>query len=89
MKSSQEIERYSEVVGRSAVIHAGAHEGGDYTLCGAATDGEDGNSHMMRTRRLITCLGCIGIILYCKEVPRRLLNAPPIIGSTAHDVGSR
>lgn len=75
-KPSYEIDRYSEVVDRHAVIHAGPSEGGDYTLCGMATDGEDGNTQMLRTRRRITCIRCIGIIHYCKSIPNRILRAP-------------
>jgi len=74
MKSSQEIDRYSEVVGRGAVIHFGASAGGDFTLCGFACDGEDGGTHMLRTRRIVTCKECIGIVRYCKAIPTRLLN---------------
>lgn len=73
---AQDIERYSEVVGRYAVIHSGPSEGGDFTLCGAATDGEDGNTNMLRTRRRITCSRCVAIIRYCKSIPTRLFNSP-------------
>lgn len=76
--SSQQIDRYSEVVDRHVVVHAGAHGGNDYTLCGAALDGEDGNGQMLRTRRRVTCRECIGIIRYCKSIPNRVLNAPAL-----------
>lgn len=70
--SALEISRYSEVVDRYAVIHAGASAGNGVTLCGVALEGEHGDSQMMRTRRRITCLRCVGIIKYCRTIPTRL-----------------
>lgn len=82
---AEHIKRYSEVAGRYAVIHAGTHGGNDYTLCGAALDGEDGDSSMMGTRRRITCQECIRIIRYCKSIPARLVNAPAVASGTCGD----
>lgn len=41
---------------------------GEYSLCGAAWDGEDGRSEQMRPtrKRTVTCPECVRIILQCK-----------------------
>jgi hypothetical protein len=70
--SSTQIRRFSEVRDRNAVIHADGFGGNDYTLCGMATDGEDGSSLMLVTRRTVTCADCVGIINYCKSIPTRV-----------------
>lgn len=76
--SADEIARYSEVVDRHAIIHAGPSDGHDMTLCGAALEGERGGNQMLRTRRRITCSRCIGIIRYCRTIPTRLWKRPAL-----------
>lgn len=71
---AQDIHRYSEVVEDYARIHAGRHDGLDMTLCGAALEGAEGSHEMLPTRRRITCPQCLGIIEYCKSIPRRLVE---------------
>lgn len=55
-------------------IHAGGASGNDYTLCGCALEGENGDTEMDEvTRGRINCPDCIGIIRHCKTIPARLL----------------
>lgn len=52
----------------SAVVHAGASDGIDYTLCGVGLDGADGVSEMTSVNGRIDCADCLRIIAYCKAI---------------------
>lgn len=68
--------RYAEKIdaGRT-VIHSGPADGCDYTLCGAAMDGEDGDNEMSEVARgKIDCERCVRIIRFCKQIPARILK---------------
>ncbi len=46
----------------------GAQAAGEFTLCGAALDGENGDKQMLETMDPINCPNCIGIIRHCQSV---------------------
>ena len=49
-------------------IHCEAAGGADYTLCGAALEGENGDQPMVQTYARIDCGQCIGIVAFCLQI---------------------
>lgn len=51
-----------------SVVHCDGVGGDGYTLCGDATEGENGDEPMEITRDLVRCKRCIAVIDFCKTV---------------------
>jgi hypothetical protein len=49
-------------------VHADAPGGMDYTLCGAALEGETGDQPMTETSKRVDCADCVAIIEHCKGI---------------------
>jgi len=58
----------------TGLVHGGTMDGNDYTLCGTAMEGENGDDNMVVTNRRISCGQCIALILHCKSIPMSKLN---------------
>lgn len=64
------MERYREETIGGQVIHCGSVDGTDFTLCGLALEGENGDEPMTKVERgKVSCLRCCTIIRFCKTVP--------------------
>ncbi len=50
------------------IIHSEGSDGCDYTLCGAALEGVNGDEEMTETHASINCERCIGIIDFCRKI---------------------
>lgn len=68
------MKRWREFHDKSAVHCEAAIAPGEYTLCGLALEGENGDTPMEETRDLIRCPDCEGIILHCKLVKPAEIN---------------
>jgi hypothetical protein len=60
-----------------SVVHCDGPDGNDYTLCGLALEGENGDEPMEETNWRVTCKQCIGTIAYCKAVRSKELQKRP------------
>ena len=60
---------------KSYDVHCEGVESGDYMLCGLAPEGENGDESMIKTTARISCKSCLGIIKFCKSIPKRELAA--------------
>lgn len=57
------------------LVHAqGAIAGGEFTLCGRALEGVNGDEPMTETRELIQCPACEAIIAHCKIIKPTEIN---------------
>ncbi len=66
----QKLVKLKEETERGPVIHAEAPFGADYTLCGCAPEGENGDEPLVIVNLgKITCPDCLTIIRYCKNIP--------------------
>lgn len=63
---------YAEAI----TIHCEGPDGNDYTLCGFALDGEDGDVRLVETHSQITCHQCIRTIEFCRRVRPGEIAAP-------------
>jgi hypothetical protein len=55
-------------------VHAGGAIGNDTTLCGDALEGENGETPLSQTRATLSCLRCINIVAYCRDITRDALG---------------
>lgn len=53
------------------VFHADGYDGTDYTLCGTAFEGVDGDAEVTPSTRRINCPKCVAIILAAKRYKSR------------------
>jgi len=67
------MKRWRELHDKS-IVHAESAGGVDYTLCGDALEGENGDTPMELTRDLIRCGRCEAIILHCKMIKPAEIN---------------
>ncbi len=58
------------------VVHCEGADGNDYTLCGEALEGVNGDTPMVETQEGIDCGRCIGIIQHCRRVGRGEIKLP-------------
>lgn len=52
------------------IVHSETAGGLDYTLCGAALEGQHGDQPMTETATSINCRDCVGIITFCHKIRR-------------------
>lgn len=55
----------------SITVHCDGPGGMDYTLCGAALEGENGDEQMTETPFKVNCERCISIIDFCMDIKAR------------------
>jgi hypothetical protein len=58
------------------VVHSEAADGCDYTLCGNALEGVNGDTEMVETSAGIDCEQCIRVIEFCKRIRAGEIKAP-------------
>lgn len=72
------VVRWKEQTPDGPIIHSGAADGVDYTLCGYALEGEcaeeggDEETHHVNRGR-ISCPDCLRVIRFCKTIPAKML----------------
>jgi hypothetical protein len=62
------IRRWRDYYSEKLVHAEGAIASGEYTLCGRALEGVNGDEPMEETRDLIHCPACQAIIAHCKTI---------------------
>ena len=67
------MKRFREFHDKS-IVHSEGPDGCDYTLCGLALEGENGDEPMEETRDRIRCPGCIATINFCKSIKASEIN---------------
>jgi hypothetical protein len=58
------------LIDTEGVVHSEGADGTDFTLCGLAPEGGEGDGPvtMPETRKRIDCQSCLGIIRFCKRI---------------------